>query len=389
MKSTKHSSAVEKVVTSTNELNVFLGRSGYVTPKQGIVVRSSDWASTRFQVHRIVSLSGKWYSSVPNSIFPPRPIFSENPVTILGEPHYLELKGYGRLGREMFFNLHESGDIFYGMFLEEAIREFDRLCQARNAGIPVPLPIAVVEIPREEYVKYGLRGFEGVLAARLRGIRSTAPEWLLELVARDSAFDATAEDPCKECAASIVRWVKKHPKGKEEGIAIAMRELEDPREPKDALCNNLARSADALLSGRKVGYLIRAARSPMRVGDPSGAEDTKDNRKIALAMGDAFRKLLEIGLLHHCPGTGNWTCAGELTDLQDTFDLASDQEDLWAHMARLGYKDLEGFIEYLIGPKHAGKLDPFFLQGICGREISLAAATEEVQKTIQEKLKTR
>ncbi len=378
-----HALLIEELVARTNDLDVLRGVTGHVTPKSGKVVRVSRWAPGQFSQNRGSDLAvrGKWYPIVPNSMIPPRTIFHPAPIQIRSAsnvPHFLELKGYGRRGREMFFNLHESGDVYYGMFLEYALCEFERLCRAREAGISVPLPIAVAEIPREEYIKHGLKGFARVLEARLYWAMPRIPAWLTGVAKNDPAAYAR----------SIVRWVRRHPQGIQEGIAIAMRELYDPAKPRDALGNNLARSADALLNGKKIGYLMRAAQSPLRVGDPSDPAIMEANKNIAGAVGVAFRELLEIGLLHHCPGTGNWTLAGELTDLQDTFDLPAERGALRAHMNKLGHTTMIGFVRYLIGREHAGMLWPYFIQGICGRKVSLATATSEVCEIIERKLKT-
>lgn len=378
MDSKRFSFSIDEIVAETDRWNALAQKPRRVIPKQGIVVKKTQWAPRWLQENMYIR--GRWYPIVPRSILPPRVVFKPEPLEINGKLYYLEVKGYGFLGRHMFFHEHESQDVYYGMYLEQAIQEFDRLYLAAKAGIPVPLPIAVVEIPRQEYIKYGLLGFEQRIAGGLNWV-TDVPVWLADIICKD----ASHED-FKESARRVMFWIKNHPEGIEEGIKAFATQFDHLPNP---FGRNLSCAA-ALLSGEKVGYLIRATQCPMRVGDPlDSAIDTPANRKIAITMGDSFRRLLEVGLLHHCPGTGNWTLAGELTDLQDTFDLARQQDALVIHMAKVGHKDLKGFVRYLIGPDHAGKLDQYFLQGICKRNISFADATEEVYELVQQKMQTR
>jgi hypothetical protein len=115
---------------------------------------------------------------------------------------------------------------------------------------------------------------------------------------------------------------------------------------------------------KPLGYLVRGPKSPFRVGDPTDKTiDTPENHAIAKTMGESFYALLKEGLLHHCPGTGNWTTEGELTDFQDTFDLSSEQVDLERHLKELKM-DRQAFAEYLVGRPHCGALTESFCSGI-------------------------
>lgn len=357
--------------------------TAWITPKRGVVVQRSEWAPS--WVEGPIKIRGKWYPLLANAILPPRPVSQAQATAINGEPRYLDLKGYGLRGQTMFFNEHESGDIFYGMYLENARIEFERLLVAARAGLPVPLPIAVVEIPREEYLRQGLKGFEEVVATRLYwSLREDMPDWLVNIAGKRALEQDRQNGPYKATARRLVSWIRQHPEGIERGVEIAMSNLNNRKKPRDSMFNNAHRSADALLNKRAVGYLIRASKCPIRVGDPSDpAIDTPENRKVAVVMGKAFQKLLEIGLLHHCPGTGNWTKAGELTDLQDTFDLAKEQNALALHVQMVKKNDMRQFVRYLLGPEHTGVLCRFFLEGVCAKPASLEEATDKVLCSIQ------
>lgn len=369
-----YATLVERLIREIEEEHDWSGKTAWVTPKRGILIRRSRWAPDWLQEGEIV-FQGKFYPFLAWIFLKLRTVFRKHSFLIDGVPYYLELKGYGENGRTLYLSEHVSGDVYYGMYLENAIKEFERLEKAALAGLSVTLPLGVVEIPREEYLRVALEGFQFALDAHFI-LGDDVFAQFEDIIGKQSS---DFEDFCKEAAARIVSWVKRHPEGVEAGIRTVMERAYNPEIPQDSFFNGLSRSADALLSGKKFGYIIRASRCPIRVGDPGDKNlDSPENREIAQSAGRAFRGLLELGLLHHCPGTGNWTIAGELTDLQDTFDLRQEWDALAEHVCLVGKKGMEDFVRYLLGPEHGGVLWPFFVEGVCGRKTSLKQATHEV-----------
>jgi hypothetical protein len=117
------------------------------------------------------------------------------------------------------------------------------------------------------------------------------------------------------------------------------------------------------------------------VGDPHDKEmDVPEFHEVAKQMGRTFRILLENKILHHCPGTGNWTIAGELTDFADTFDLETQQQELTEHMKLLNKDDLSEFIKYLIGPQHTGVLCESFIKGLYGTKLTIDQAVDKLSE---------
>lgn len=325
-----------------------------------------------------LTIKGPLYSPLPNSIFPPRTLYRKIQIENSSD-QYLEVKGYGRAGKEMYFQNHVSGDIFYGMYLINAVHEFERMRRAYDLGLPVPLPLAVVEIPRDEYIKHGLMGFQKTIEAlvRLRGIDIAKIKSLLRNIRNQSNAGIPKKliDTIQSGGGNIVDVIR----------FIVSRLSVHPWQG-----FGINDKADALFSERRVGYLLRISKSPYRVGDPSNARIKNDKfSKIAESMGNTFRVLLENSILHHCPGTGNWTQSGELTDFADTFDLQQGGQELHRHIENLQEKGVikttkfEDFLKYLIGPEHTGALCEDFLKGICGKKVSLEEAVEQLLKIMK------
>ncbi|MBI1984593.1 MAG: hypothetical protein HYS60_00580 [Candidatus Wildermuthbacteria bacterium] len=373
---------IKRLKTAVDEENAWSKETVWVTPKLGLVIRRNEW--TPSWIENVIKVRGKWYPILADVFSPPRLVFRTQSILINGESRWLELKGYGLRGQTMFFQQHASGDVFYGMYLEHALNEYERLLAAARAGFQVPLPIAVVEIPREEYLRRGLKGFEEVVKARLYLCQGNITDWLVDIAGKHARGLNQSSNIHKVLAHQLVNWIRRHPEGVERGIEIAIDKLSNPRKSRDSFFNNVARSADALLGKKPVGYVIRASKCPMRVGDPTDPTiDTPENREVAVAAGRTFRQLLQMGFLHHCPGTGNWTKAGELTDFQDTFDLTAEKDALTFHMQKVKKEDMAQFVRYLLGPEHTGILCKFFLEGVCGKPASLKKATDEVLCLIQ------
>ena len=367
---------VDTTIKENNKYNERRQKTGWVTEKKGAVAVRSEFAPEWISGNLVIR--GKLYSVLPWSMLPLRTMFMGQPVKIGKELFWLEVKGYGFSGKELYFQEHVSGDIYYGMYLENAKREFERLNLAHDLGLFVPLPIAVVEIPREEYIKKGMPGFK----KRLRGELSLSAGLNLgkieKLIGEVDKFN-----PGEISQKLITAAGKKYPDDPVEAVRFLIAGLSNPKK----MGYGMNDAADALLSGRKVGYLIRATRCPIRVGDPSDKNiDTPQFREVAKSAGKSFKVLLEHGIIHHCPGTGNWTIAGELTDFSDTFDLKGEWPKLEIHInglkqdKRIKKADIPTFVEYLIGPPHAGLLCPYFLEGMFGGRISSEEAVKKLVK---------
>lgn len=355
-------------------------------PKKGSVIRADEKfkkiiCSLDFScscARGELTINGPLYSPLPNSFFPPRTLYRKIPASSDNGEQYLEVKGYGRAGKEMYFQNHVSGDIFYGMYLINAVNEFEIMRMAYNLGLPVPLPLAVVEIPRDEYIVSGLAGFQKTLEALvyLREIDMAKIELLI---------GETCNQSNTEIAKKLIEFGQASKGNIVDGIRLLVSKLSV--NPWQGFGIN--DKADALFSERKVGYLLRISKSPYRVGDPSNIRKNDKFSKIAESTGKTFRVLLENGILHHCPGTGNWTQAGELTDFADTFYLQHEGGLFLRHISYLQEKKvikttkLEDFLKYLIGPEHTGVLCEDFLKGICGKKVSLKEAVEQLLKIMK------
>lgn len=361
---------IRKLVEESEELNELRGRTDWVTKKRGIIIRKSDFAPEAFEVGKVYTASGKFYPLLPRNIFGKRTAFRKKSAIINSEEYFLELKGYGQNGKELYLQEHQSGDVFFGMYLDLAIKEFERMEIATKLHLPVVLPIAVIQIPREEYLKKGLAGFNLSLAGGI-SLGSVDEERLKDLIG--TGFE---EEP-EAIANKVVKYVfKNYPDKLEKGMEFVLSHF-DP----EGLNFGVKHMADAFLSKREIGYIIRATKCPIRVGDPSDKDiGLRENREIAKVMGYTFRVLLENGYLHHCPGTGNWTLAGELTDLVDTFDLRTERDEMEEHMKRVNKTDLREFLKYLIGPEHNGVLHPYFIEGMYGEKVTLETAAERALK---------
>jgi hypothetical protein len=134
------------------------------------------------------------------------------------------------------------------------------------------------------------------------------------------------------------------------------------------------------------GVVGRAVVSPFRLGDPSeNYELNEENTQIARQCGHTFYQLINLGFLHLSPGTGNWTEAGELTDMADCYNLKKDRN--LSSIISLREKNWgQDFWESLIGPYHTANLSEFFIEGMVGERISLQEAAQEIKRVILQKI---
>ncbi len=368
-------SEINTLTKKQDDLNGWRKKTGWMTEKKGRVLRRSEFAPEWLRGD--FTLRGKVYFALADTILPLRTFFLKKPVMINNEVFYLEVKGYGFTGREMHFQEHVSGDVFYGMYLEKALQEFERIELAQSLGILTPLPVAVVEITRDDYLKKGMIGFERRLEAEFSFSLRDRMDQTEEIIGEIQEFEPEI------IARRLINFIERNYREDiAEGVKFLVAKLGNPP-PKWG--GGMGDAADVLLSGKPVGYLIRAARCPIRIGDPSDKNiDTPQFREVAKTTGRAFRILLENRIVHHCPGTGNWTIAGELTDFADTFHIDKEDRELEEHInglkkeGRIKKADLRSFVKYLIGPEHAGLLGPYFLEGLFGEPMGLNEATKKV-----------
>ena len=334
--------------------------------KKGTLIKVNPQFSDYLTEGKEFFLRGNFHSPTPRDHVERRTMFYETPIRINGRDYFVEVKGYGRDGEEIWFMEKDSGDVYFGMYLDQTQLEFERLQMARNLGLKVPFPVAVVHIPRQEYLEQGLEEFSEIVNKNLR-------DWDF----KDDDFSANGFSPTDYfvSAEQIYNYLKNSEKGTEQGIKdlLSLFESRFGATPEW--------TSAAIQSGKEIGYLIRAVRCPYRVGGPSDKNlKTPRNISVAREVGKTFRVLLENRILHHCPSVGNFTLEGELTDLQDTFDLDSERERLRAHMESVGRSSPNDFVKYLIGPEHTGNLHPYFIEGMYGKRLDLG---EAVGKTLE------
>lgn len=359
-------------VHQREEFNQLTNRTGWITPKRGTVVRRSRDAPPFLQRGRTYTPRGKWYTPLAEDVFGKRTVFRKEPVTLYDSCYYLELKGYGRDGREIYLEQHPDGDVAFGMYLDSALREFAMLQVARSLHLHVPVPLAVVHIPRKEYMQTGLKSLADRLGRLFEQASLTGSHASLE-----SLDDLVhLEQVSRWKAQRILRNIRNAYQGNlEEGIEYLVTDLCGGDNTRAKQLPILS----ALRTKKDVGYLVRASRCPLRVGDPCDTSlDIPSYRANARSVGSTFRVLLEHGYLHHCPSTGNWTRAGELTDFGDVFNLATDQRAMGSQMQRVKKRTLRAYVHYLIGPTHTGVLCPYFIEGMFGERLTLAQAVTRI-----------
>ncbi len=257
---------------------------------------------------------------------------------------YSEVKGYGQDGHDMSLWLHDDGDIHSGMFYKNAKKEYDALAKATEAGLRVPLPLLCGKIPRNVWFESGIR-------------------MVAEMIHRDdvgkiqlptSYDDVTAVETC------LRQVLRRVPRG------------ENP--------------FNAFKQPYSAGFVVRGPRSPFRVGSPTEKYEKTDSLCwIAKTCGETFYRLIDLGYLHLCPGTGNWTTEAELTDMSDCYDLQRDKNI--EAIIKIREEKFEGdFWQTLIGPTHTANLTPFFIGGMLGKNTSVKEAASELEHKVRAKV---
>ncbi|MBW3023313.1 hypothetical protein KY308_04375 [Candidatus Woesearchaeota archaeon] len=304
---------------------------------------------------------GKGY--VDHRLSNQRTFFIPKPAIIAGNNYYFEVKGYGMSGKELYFQKHCEGDLFYGMFLEEARREYAFMKLAMDVE-NVSRPVALLEFPRTEFIKQGFLGLEQRLVASLRfrqfdisSLAGFVDKKLAEAFEKGGRnFDST----CNAISKKLVDKLKTaYLSAGERALIEKFDELgfEDCDDP-----------IEGLRDKKPAGYLIRMAKSPFR----AALEDDVDD-KIIIKAGKAYGKLLEKKILHLVPSLGNITTAGELTDFEDcmffneterlkqSFDFFKEREPI---------RNIQEYIAMTLSKRYLGEKHPLFIESAFGKQMS-------------------
>lgn len=265
-----------------------------------------------------------------------RTAFILEPVSIGGINYYLEAKGYGMNGKYLYPELHSEGDLYHGMFRDSAEREYYYAQQVRGLGIgPTQQSVALLEFDTDTFVRYCCVGLQ--------------EHWEL-LDGKGDDTDEATEDQAGVSAA-LECW-----KAFQTGGRGGVRRWAEER--------NVREAVSGIIDGREAGYVIRAVRSPYRVGDLHDPEIvTSQNQEIAKRMGRMARKMLEQGYWNISPNPGNWTKAGELVDFEDVI-----RYPLESHLAEEDreFRDITSetaHLAFTFGDGSIGLLAPEFREG--------------------------
>ena len=145
------------------------------------------------------------------------------------------------------------------------------------------------------------------------------------------------------------------------------------------------RDTAALVDEREFGYVIRAVKSPLRVGDLHDPEIVTDaNKAIARQMGGTTRRLLEHGYWNLSPNPGNWTTAGELVDFEDVIQVPNELHLAESDQSSRGIPSRRKHLEFTFGEGSTGLLSPQFREGFVG-----APATDETVGEIADRIVAR
>ncbi len=307
---------------------------------------------------KTITETGRAY---PHYSFLTRAVFRPDPIIIDDKEFYLEVKGYGSDGRYLYPYNHCEGDLFYGMYFDMAKKEFDFLKIAgKFKGFIAQKAVALMRFSKEDFVKYCFSGLADILkhCREDESLGKTETEIRRRLI---EAYESGGFDRVRDISNPVL----------EKGFVAPSRL--DPFKEVD-----LERGA---------GYLVRATRTPFRIG--SGKElgvKREDLDEAAYEGGRLYRRLLQDGLLHLVPSIGNITIAGELMDFEDVEKVSSVDEirKLWKFYAEYYKKDakLDTFFDFLIftfGDLSLRNFSSSFLKG-----TNLGETPQKVSKGIIE-----
>lgn len=340
-------------------------------PKRARVVDFDDGLNTfGLQIGQEFTLSGEGFLLV-NVILGRRTVFLEKPINIDGTTYYLEVKGYGRNGRELYPETHVEGDLYFGMYLDSAKKEFYLSKLLRAHGIRnTQRPVALLQFDAGDFVRSSSLGLAQLISARLqlgphqgrvrKALHQLHPAY--KRMDDDFYWDKRVELG-QEVADEFLRVFQS---GSIEAVKKWARSL------------NLLNEVNGITEEQEFGYVIRAVKSPLRVGDLHDKNIvTERNRQIARQIGQTVRKMLELGLWDTSPNPGNWTTEGELVDIEDVVEYPKEISLIEKDMRFRKITTLEGYAGFTFGEGTIGYLTEEFQEGFIGSRTS----TQEVVKT--------
>jgi len=327
-----------------------------ITPKPFSVERISETGIKilNFEKGSKQTFSGTFFTPVGAGALM-RTLFYPFGIHIDEEIYFMELKGYGANGGNLTLTYHCDGDAAFGMFYKNAKKEYNILDKASLNGINVPKPILLGKFDRGVVIDSGLRNYAFLLTSN-------------EQRANENIIDKKHQE------------LKKFYEKGLESLESYLKEILPKWWP-------IARDPIAILKQPyNLGIVVRGSKSPIRLGDPSTKYSSiNKNIEIAKSCGNTFIQLIELGYLHLTPSTGNWTLAGELTDMCDCYDLKKDKN--LCRIIENREKEIgKDFWKDLIGPRHTSNLYPFFIEGMFGEQISIEEAAKEIKNRVENKL---
>lgn len=340
-------------------------------PKRARVVSFDDELNAfGFQIGQDFTLSGEGFLPV-NVILGRRTVFLEKPININGTTYYLEVKGYGRNGRELYPDTHVEGDLYFGMYLDSAKKEFCLPKLLRAHGIEnIQRPIALLQFDAGDFIRYSSLGLAQLISARLqlgphqgrirKALHQLHPEY--KRMGNDFYWDKR-DKLGQEVADEFLRVFQS-------GGIEALKEW--------ARRFNLLNEVNGITEEQEFGYVIRAVKSPLRVGDlHDKGIVTEENKQIARQIGQVVRKMLELGFWHTSPNPGNWTTEGELVDFEDVVEYPREIHLIEKDMLFRKTTTLGGYVRFTFGERTIGYLTREFQEGFMGSRTT----TREVVKT--------
>jgi hypothetical protein len=307
-------------------------------PKKAYVVNATPEGEQRgYREGTMHTERGRAYSHFDRLV--QRVVFRPEPVEINGEQFYLEVKGYGFGGRNLFPFHHCEGDLNFGMYFDNAQKEYDLLnISAQNKDLLSHLPVALLQFPRDEFVYQCLRGIGKLLL--------------------DYSVDTFGKTE-KSIADNLLDKCQKR------GIEKVMSQVRPSFHGLDHITNQFASI------NKPAGYLVRATRCPFRIACMERLNVPKEQcDEAAYRAGELYSFMLRQGLLHQVPGECNITLAGELMDFEDMDKVTNTREirKCWKFMAKqFGKKEkVDSFRDYLaltLGKQFLGEFIVPFLKG--------------------------
>lgn len=299
-----------------------------------------------------------------------RTVFFPEPIQVGGSDYYLEIKGYGRNGQELYPRRHDEGDLYFGLFLAYAKREFYIPQTLRQMGVKnIQLPGALLKFDPSRFITYSSVGLAQVLHSCLSIGKY---RYLLSHPGGINPDVGNGEALVSQVVADLThRFITSFDEDGLVGIANFANQF------------GLKQEVDGI-SEDGCGYVIRLVRSPIRVGDlhdPSIV--TEQNKLIARQVGSTVRQMLELGYWHLSPNPGNWTSAGELVDFADVAKYPGDLPMVTSDAYFRNMASFNDYIKCVFGPETVGYLASDFQAGFMDRDTS----TQEVLTTTKAILK--